>query len=304
MIALTVKSIAAALVLLLAGAVPVAMAAQPTYRFGIHMPEQGYLGANFKHQFAFSGRVLEKRYGIRTELVVYKDMDRFLRDVENRKLDIFFSISEEAYIKALALGAFRPVVTYSIFGTDQHRYCLYVPRDSPAKTVEDLRGTVGMNYLDAYAEIMAQDLLGESPVSFFRELRGMKGGTSAADALSLGQIDAAIIHTMAIGQLQVMNPGPLKGIRKITCGAGQRPVPFSASDSVRPEHVKLMVDITANVLNDEDFKPVHALLKALKMTFLPANDKDYAGMIRRYRQGEAEGRLKEFLAWRVYQQQD
>lgn len=283
---------------LLLGLIQARAAQKPDYLLGLHSPGEGYFGASLKTGFEGGAQGMKQNTGITIQFSLFKTLNTLFTAVDQGKVDLVFSISETVYLHSLN-RPYKPFLAYSVFGKAEQRYCLYVPKNSTVKSAKDLKGKNAITYEDDWAYLMLTDLVGAPPDQFFDQLDISPGGVSTAYALSLGQVSAGLINSQAYDLMKLVNPGPLKSIRPLTCGKWYPTTPVLASSRVKPQHLEAIRKELPKVAlgKDKAYSRVAPLIRRLTLAFTNLNPKALEVMKSRYQKGKASGLIQQHNKW-------
>jgi len=108
------------------------------------------------------------------------------------------------------------------------------------------------------------------------------------------------VDSLTYDYMKSTNPGPLKGIVPVACGAEFGFPPILASDKAPPELTQKFADILVNAHKDPQFKTYHPLMKTMKFRFVRVDFSDYKSFFDLYNLAVSKKWDAGFRTWNKY----
>ncbi len=283
------------LVVLSLCAAPCALAR--TYSAGILLRTSGHFDAQIKAIWKEFLPILSKRLNIPISLHFFtKDKD-FEKALAQGHLDMVFAFSWDS-MPVIEKRGYQPFLGLSIQGSRNAVGCLYVPSNSTATTLADLKGKRVTAYDQMTVYFQLRELVRTRPEVFFGFLKPNQSGQGSLYALALGQTDAAFVYSYNIPFLQRTNPGPLKKVKRFAChNAGIVFPPIYKHKNLPPDIAKKIAAEIVQVHSNPAYARFHPLLRMGGFKFVATQPADYTRLHNLLKNARAQGWEKDFNQW-------
>ncbi len=277
-------------------AVADARAENQSYTFGVYWDT----GTKFNTSFSVMAKDMTKEFSqtqnIQMFNLFYNNIESFQGDIGTRKLDFIYANSEDDFLLATIYG-YKPLATISIFDKEKASECLYVKKDSAINGVADLAGKKLSTYPYQTAYTLLRKIMNAAPEKTLSEMLTSTDAYASVDALASGKVDAIFLMETNIDYFELMNPAPVKNIRKLACAEPLHFMPLMASPNISEELMKKMEAFSVSLNNNEVLDKYKPLMKQVKFKVIPVSETDYKPFFDLYDFTLAEGWDKDFDTW-------
>ncbi len=274
-------------------------ASAKTYTIGFTTQTDQNLQAQFKTLLTDAFTLLNDSALGNTEVMLktFPSQEALEKAAAEGTVEFLFAETGDASPRSRRQPGFDPLVTYTLFKQDSKQMCLWVSSDSPYYKTEDLRGheALTLGTFPAYRDL--RELVGEAPDRFFRQLTRSPNHMSSVYAVSLGQVDAGVLISSAIDNLQANNPGPLKKIRKLGCLPPVKNAPLLASHKVPAKDREALKKVLLGFHENKALAKFHLLMKRLGFRFVPVEEKAYENVFALYEAPGIDLWRKDYATW-------
>ncbi len=219
----------------------------------------------------------------------------------------------EAYDEALQKGALAVAYSPTYNGTPLPLYekvlavrvldmptysdCLFVKKDSPFQTVEDLRGKTVFTVNEKIAYLSLRSMTEQPPDDLFT-LKTAANGQALFYALSLDKADAVHATDAALRHMLKTNPGPVANLRVLTCSDITHTFPpILLRKDLPPQLKKDVVTFLETARQNKALKRFHPMMKVAGIRFSPVTGEDYAYITTLHERAEKEHWLRDYELW-------
>jgi ABC-type phosphate/phosphonate transport system substrate-binding protein len=284
-----------AVLILLGSAVP-AHAEKQSYTFGVFWNAGDKLNTSYIIIAKDLTKAFSQSENIQLSNLYYSNLESFHDDIGTRKLDFIYANTEDDFLLATIYG-YKPFATLSIFGKEKSSHCLYVKKDSPITGLDGLAGKKLITYPHQVAYTLLRKLLQSPPEKTFSAMTTSTDAYAMVGALAAGAVDAILLVETNIDYFELVNPGPVKEIRKLACAEPQYFMPLMVSPEVSDEMLKRMETFYVNLLNNKALDKYRPLMKQINFKVIPVTEANYAQFFTLYEFAMAQGWDKDFEAW-------
>lgn len=209
---------------------------------------------------------------------------------------MFFNIDKAAEL--IKQNRYKPLFAYSYYGNQRERRCVFSKADKPGalKDLKNVRVHIDPTLFD-YA--IYRKMMGPGADNAITLVSYPDPG-SAFYALALDEVDYIFASELFYHYLKTSNPGPLKGVKMITCSADYPSPPFLASVNASGELSSKIADYFIRYRKLGLFKKYWPLMDITKLRFYPVTAEDYKPVINLLDEAKTNGVEKEYKLWRKY----
>jgi len=225
--------------------------------------------------------VMNKNTGLNFEVneIKYKKGElesiflRSFKEVKDGKADFLYVVSPIQYIKYKAQvdALMTPVFAVQLDGKRSSNVCAYVKKDSPYKSLADLKGKVwgGVHTMEARALMNAQGI--NTPMAgYFKDLVFVDDAvlTQPFDALRSGKIDVNTTVSYIANMILNANKEYSSSIREIGCTEYEHNWMFLAKKTVPKDVVEKIKKELLSAHKNKDYAQFKVLMMAVKGRFV------------------------------------
>ncbi len=226
-----------------------------------------------------------------------------MEQLENESVQLAYSFDQEHLNTALNHG-FTPLVSFEMFGREAFKGCFYVHKDSPIKTMKDIRGKRAVVYSTPFPYYLLRDFLEEDPAAYFSKLTPSPDGQSILMAVAMGVEEVGFAKEQNYFFLKILDGGTYSKLRKVGCtGRDFINAPLLVHRSLPKEVIKDVRSYLMHLTKNKDLlQKYRGMATMTKFKVIPAKPEhlaDYHAVMDRV---ETEGWKKDYLLWLSGQQ--
>lgn len=253
-----------------------------------------YTDSQFQSMFQDTFAEIARDLGKKSEFQLFENKEDFYKAIRKPGWRILQVGKREELVTAITKYQFRPIISYTFKGITNNRSCLYVRKDSPYKSIEDLKGATISMADSTFDYILLRKLVKDRPEAFFGELSANGDADSPAYAFYLKRKDALFTTLQQIEFLKMNNPGVIKGIRELVCSHDYGSLPILASPEVPQKLVPGMIDMINGIAKGEKLRHFQLFALFMKGQAVTTGFDDYKWTIDVYTKAVEDGWVDDF----------
>ncbi len=282
--------------LIVASRIPARAEYKKTYLYAVRMDSSSQAG-QMKMLFEKGLKAVAERTGYDVKYLSINDDETFTDGVKKEKYDFIYSWNTDIMIDAIQKYGYTPVLTYTDFGVDSARNCLFAKTSLAATNVNGLRGKVALitdNFMD-YA--IVRKIVGDKPEDFFGKLKANQNFFSFFYSLSLGDAEVIIATEETYEFYRKNNPGPVQNVKKIACGPDYPRLWVLKARKTPKEIVQAFIPIMSGAGKDEAFKEYWPLMRMAKLKIYPIGLNEYKPLFDLVAEAGKKGWKTDYRRW-------
>lgn len=262
-------------------------------QFGLWFSLGGNQNAQLKAIITDTLQLFAQRLKRPVTPVVFKNPQAFKQAVAAHPPPFLFATSNDLY------KGYDPLVSMTLYHLPHTRLCLYVEKNSPFQKPADLKNKTIIINPDGSSYFSLRRLLGQKPENFLSELKATQELFGVFLAISLNQAHAGYASEVEYFHLKATNPGAVKKLRQVACGAEHFPFPpvFVRHD-VPPALKKEAKDFFLSLHDPKNGGRLAPLFKLTGLQFRPFDAAAYHTKSQLEKEATTSGWQPDFARWK------
>ncbi len=271
---------------------------KPVYNVYIHTGQSKGTNAQIHTLLKEATEAIKKEMGLEFNYQMADTLEDFLKAMGEGKVDVGYSLNYAPYLKAVDDKSHRPVLSAGFYKMKQEHMCLYVGKDSPYKSLEDLKAANMTTYKGEMAYYMLRELTrGGNPAGYFKALKLAPNGFSTAFSVAMGETDAGFIATSTMRHMQEINPFTKTKVRKLDCWGPTGLRPLFVKNNVPTNITDRLTQLLANWKQEPSLERLKPLLRKTGLVVFKVTPESYQWLVDIRRKGRDKGWLKDYTSF-------